>query len=180
MKLVFLLEERSMKELLDLLLPRLLPSGIPFQTIPHSGKTDLQKSIKRKINAWTEPDVAFIILHDQDSNDCMVLKEKLTKLCVDSGKPFLVRIPCRELEAWYWGDLKAVSNAYGTDLTKLKNKKAYRDPDKIGNPKQELKKYIPTMGQIDGARKIAPLMDIENNTSHSFQVFVNGVLALCE
>lgn len=179
MKLVFLLEERSMKELLDILLPRFLPDGISFQTIPHSGKSDLEKSIVRKMRAWTEPNVAFVVLHDQDSNDCMVLKKKLTELCTEGGKPFLVRIPCHELEAWYWGDLKAVSMAYGKDLTILQNKKAYRIPDNIGNPKQELKKYIPAMGQIEGARKIAPLMDIKNNTSRSFQVFVNGVLSLC-
>ena len=180
MKLVFLLEERSMKELLDILLPRLLPKGISFQTVPHSGKSDLEKSIKRKLNAWAEPDVAFVIVHDQDSNDCRTLKQQLTEMCTDCGKPFLVRIPCHELEAWYWGDLKAVSLAYGKDITKLQNKKTYRDPDKIGNPKQELKKHIPALGQIDGARKIAPLMDVKNNTSHSFQVFVDGVLSLCK
>ena len=38
MKLIFFLEERSMKELLDGILPRILPNGITFKTIPHEGK----------------------------------------------------------------------------------------------------------------------------------------------
>ena len=55
-----------------------------------------------------------------------------------------------------------------------------RDPDQIGNPKQELKRLFPDMGQIDSARRIAPFMNIENNRSYSFQVFVDGVRKLCE
>ena len=45
MNLVFFLEERSMKELLDGILPRILPEGVAFQTIPHQGKSDLAKSL---------------------------------------------------------------------------------------------------------------------------------------
>lgn len=69
MKLVFLLEESSMKELLDIILPRIIPEGIDFVTIPHSGKSDLVKSIPNKLRGWNEPDVKFVILHDQDTND---------------------------------------------------------------------------------------------------------------
>ena len=48
MKIVFLLEEKSTKELLDNLLPRILPEGTDFQTIPHEGKADLRKSLQNK------------------------------------------------------------------------------------------------------------------------------------
>lgn len=82
-------------------------------------------------------------------------------------------------EAWYWGDLAAVSKAYGKNLTALGRKKKYRVPDQIENPKHELKRYLPDMGQIDGARRIAPHMDIAANTSYSFRVFTQGILALC-
>ena len=179
MKIVFFLEERSMKELLDGILPRILPDGISFQTIPHQGKSDLEKSLPKKLQGWNEPDVAFVVVHDQDSNDCIVLKQKLTELCQGYGKRVLIRIPCHELESWYWGDLDAVSMAFGKDLTAMKKRKKYRNPDQIENPKLELKKLLPTMGQIDGARRIAPHMNIENNTSYSFQVFVRGVQQLC-
>lgn len=84
-----------------------------------------------------------------------------------------------KLEAWYWGDLAAVSKAYGKNLTALGRKKKYRVPDQIENPKHELKRYLPDMGQIDGARRIAPHMDIAANTSCSFRVFTQGILALC-
>ena len=180
MKLVFLLEEPSMKFLLDGILPRILPPDVSFQTIPHQGKSDLGKSIPIKLRAWNEPDVAFVVVHDQDSNDCMVLKQKLTDLCTGFGKRFLVRIPCHELEAWYWGDLDAVSKAYDKDLTALSSRKTYRIPDAIENPKKELKRFLPQLGQIEGAKRIAPHMNIQANTSHSFGVFVHGVQNLCQ
>ena len=53
-RVVFLLEEYSMKVLLDGLLPRLFP-GLPFLCVPHGGKNDLEKSLPRKLRAWREP-----------------------------------------------------------------------------------------------------------------------------
>ena len=82
MKLVFLLEEQSMKYFLDGLLPRILPEEIQFVTIPHEGKSDLQKSLTAQRQGWTEPDVRFVVVQDQDSNDCRELKEKLLELCI--------------------------------------------------------------------------------------------------
>ena len=98
MKLIFILEELSMKELLDRILPRILPEGVDFQTIPHAGKRDLELSLPRKLRAWNEPDVAFVVVHDQDSNDCVELKRELQGICAMSGRQVLIRIACRELE----------------------------------------------------------------------------------
>ena len=42
-RVVFLLEERSMKALLDVLVPRIVP-GLPFLCVPHEGKDDLEKA----------------------------------------------------------------------------------------------------------------------------------------
>lgn len=180
MKLIFLLEEKSMQTLLDIILPSILPPAVEFKTIPHSGKSDLQASIPRKLNAWNEPDVKFIIVHDQDSADCLKLKEKLVNLCSTSGKMFLVRIACKELEAWYFGDLLALSKAYKKDFTKLSLKSKYKIPDRIENPKDELRKIIPFHQQIAGARKIGPFMDIHNNRSASFQCFISGIKKMCD
>ena len=180
MKLVFFLEERSMKELLDGILPRILPDGVSFLTIAHQGKSDLEKSLPIKLKGWNEPDTKFIVVHDQDSNNCVELKQKLKKLCAGYGKEVLIRISCHELEAWYWGDLSAVSKAFGRDISTLSNKRKYHIPDMIENPKQELKRYLPGMGQIDSARRIAAHMSITKNTSHSFNVFVQGVITLCD
>lgn len=57
----------------------------------------------------------------------------------------------------------------------LTRKKKYRIPDNIGNPKQVLRKLFPKHQQLDGARRIAVHMDVENNTSTSFNYFVSGV-----
>lgn len=180
MKLIFLLEEKSMQTLLDIILPSILPPGIDIKTIPHSGKSDLQSSIPRKLKAWNEPDVKFVIVQDQDSADCIKLKEKLVNLCKSTGKIFLARIACKELEAWYFGDLPALSRAYRKDLTKLSLKSKYKIPDNIENPKDELRKLLPLHQQIAGARKIGPFMDINHNNSCSFQCFISGVKKLCE
>ena len=178
MKIIFLLEERSTKELLDILLPRVLPPEVNFRTIPHEGKGDLQKSISIKLKAWKEPDTHFVIIQDQDSSDCRLLKEKIKELCNDCNRDALIRIACHEMEAWYFGDLEAVSKAYGKDLTKYANKKKYRDPDAIVSPKQELRKLLPEHEQIAGARKIAPYMDPDRNTSTSFKTLVEGLKRL--
>lgn len=178
MKLIFLLEEPSMKYLLDGLLPKILPSNIDFQTIPHHGKNDLKKSIPNKLRGWNEPgDIRFIILHDQDTKDCIILKQELLDLCHGAtSRPVLIRISCQELESWYFGDMNALSIAYGNPKIKeLAAKKKFRTPDSIPSPKEELKKLIPDHQQISGAKRMAAYMDIDNNTSTSFNVFVRGI-----
>lgn len=112
-RLVFLLEERSMKTLLEGLLPRLVP-GLSFICVPHEGKQDLQKSIPRKLRAWREPGVRFVIVRDNDGGDCCALKSSLSALCADAGRDdALVRIACQELEAWYLGEPSALAQAFG-------------------------------------------------------------------
>ena len=180
MKLIFLLEEPSMKYLLDELLPRILPPDVTFQTIPHHGKRDLERSIPRKLRGWKEPgDIRFVILHDQDTKDCDSLKQELLQLCAVTDRPCLVRIACQEMEAWYIGDIDALCAAY--DRPKLREvigKKKFRVPDAIPDPKEELYRLIPEHQQISGAKRVAPHMDIERNTSASFQQFVRGVRRL--
>lgn len=178
MLIVFLLEERSMKEVLDVLLPQILPEGVLFKTIPHSGKSDLQQSIPRKLKGWNTPDTKFVIVQDQDSANCVNLKEQLMELVKPSGREALIRIACKELESWYFGDLNAVSLAYGKDVRSLAAKKKYRVPDQIGSPKKELQQIFPKHQQIEGARRISRYMSIEGNTSQSFQCFVDGVKRL--
>ena len=60
-RMIFLLEERSMKTLLDGLLPRLMPE-MTFICIPHEGKQDLEKNIPRKLRAWREPGAHFVVV----------------------------------------------------------------------------------------------------------------------
>ena len=178
MKIVFLVEEPSMGEVLEVILPQILSCQTEFTVIPHQGYGDLRMSIPKKLNIWREDDVRFVIVHDQDNKDCVALKRELENLCRPYNRHVLIRIACHELEAWYFGDLKAVSKAYGKKLENLSSKSAYRVPDNIMAPKGRLKRLIPEHQQISGAKRIAPYMDIYSNTSKSFNVFVEGVRRL--
>jgi len=51
-ELVFLLEERSARVMLESLLPRLLRNEVSFRLIPFEGKQDLEKQIVRKIRGY--------------------------------------------------------------------------------------------------------------------------------
>jgi hypothetical protein len=73
-ELIFLLEEPSAKEMLKGLLPRLISPGIFCRYIVFEGKSDLEKSIERKLRSWTNPHARFIILRYQDSGDCEMIK----------------------------------------------------------------------------------------------------------
>ena len=181
MKIVFLVEELSMKYLLEGILPQIIPGGIEFKVVPHQGKQDLQKSIPIKLRSWNEPGVKFVIVHDKDSWDCRELKQELIRLCNQAGRPdTLVRIACNELESWYFGDLEAVGQAFDKDISAFSEKSKYRVPDDIENPKSEIKKIVKGLQQISGAKAIANCMNIGRNTSHSFKVFIEGVLRISE
>lgn len=111
-RLVFLVEEPSMEEMLRGFLPQMFPEwqeSVHWLCIPHDVKSDLEKSIPRKLRAWGEPGVRFLVLRDKDSADCHDVKTRLQALCEEGGRPdTLIRIPCHELEAWFLGDLRAV------------------------------------------------------------------------
>ncbi len=175
-RIVFLLEERSMKTLLDGLLPRLMPE-LPFICIPHEGKQDLEKSIPRKLYAWREPGVRFVIVRDNDGGDCIALKHSLAALCAKAGRAdSLVRIACQELEAWYFGEPAAMAQAFGNDkLNKVGNKAQYRNPDNIQQPSREIARLVPEFQKISGARRIASFLSRDGNRSQSFQVMMDGI-----
>ena len=180
--LVFFLEELSAKALLEILLPRFIPEDKFFlRFVPFEGKRDLEKQLVRRIRGWRVPNTHFVVLRDQDSAECRDVKQRLLELCAKAERPTtLVRVACRELESWYLGDLKAVGEAFGmNNLTGKQNKQKYRMPDALGNPVQELERLTNQEYQkVSGSRAIGPYLDIENNRSHSFQVFVSGVKRL--
>ncbi|WP_347489642.1 DUF4276 family protein [Desulfoscipio sp. XC116] len=177
-KIVFMLEEPSMKELLDKLLPQLLPQGVDFMTVPHEGKQDLERSIRRKLRAWNEPGVRFIIVRDQDGGNCFRIKGDLLNICKLAGRPdSVIRIVCNELESWFLGDLVAVAAAYDKPrIARLQGKRKYRNPDNVTNAAEELKKLVPEYQKLQGARRIANHIDRDRNISNSFRVFLEGVL----
>lgn len=178
-RIVFLLEEASLKALLLELLPRLMPD-LEFLCVTHEGKNDLEKSIPRKLRAWKTPEDHFVVVRDNDRGDCLALKARLREICEEAGKDdVLIRIACQELEAWYLGDLQAVGEAFQKPgLPALAAKARYRDPDQIAEPSAEIARLVPEFQKVSGARRIGPHLSPERNRSHSFRVFLSGLRGL--
>ena len=175
-KIVFLLEEPSMKYLLENLLPRLFPDLV-FQCIPHEGKTQLDRSIPVKLKAWREPGVRFVIVRDNDNVDCRAMKQRLQELCAQGEREdTLIRLVCQELESWYLGDLSALANAYELrNIDTPRNRKKYREPDAWEKPSVEVKRLVPSFQKLDGARRLGRELQTMENASPSFRIFVSGV-----
>lgn len=96
-ELVFFLEEQSAREMLDSFLPKLLDKNIRHHCIHFEGKQDLEKQLRKRLRNWRNPDAGFVILRDQDRADCVAVKQRLTAICKQAGKPHsLVRIVCRD------------------------------------------------------------------------------------
>lgn len=174
--IVFLLEEYSMKVLLDGLLPRLFPD-LSFLCIPHEGKQDLEQSIPRKLKAWRDPGACFIVLRDNDGGDCHAVKENLTALCRSGGRTnTLVRIACQELEAWYLGEPDALADVFQDDrLRRIGRRARYRNADAVQRPSSEIHKLVPEFQKVSGARRMAARLSVQGNTSRSFHVLIEGI-----
>lgn len=178
---VFLLEEQSAKNLLEGLLPKLLPEGVQAYFMVFQGKQDLEGQLVRKLRGWQRPDSVFVVLRDQDAGRCEDVKKRLVELSAQSGKKnVLVRVACRELESWMLGDLGALAKAFelGEGIVARGGKKPFRNPDQVVRPVEELRKLVPMYQKLDGARRVGPLLDPKSNASHSFRVFCKGVVGL--
>jgi hypothetical protein len=174
-RIVFLLEEYSMKVLLEGLLPRLFPD-LPFLCVPHEGKQDLEKSIPRKLKAWREPGARFCVIRDNDGADCKVIKQRLIKLCKKGSRPdTVVRIACQEIEAWYLGDLQATARAFqSNDLLEIGNQVKYREPDSIVTPSLMLTELVPEFQKVSGARRMGQELG-RDNTSPRYRALIAGI-----
>ncbi len=134
-------EEASAKELLNQLLPRVLPKGITFHCIAFDGKQDLEKQLPIKLRGWRRPNTQFLVMRDQDSGECRAIKKKLQRICREAGRTdVLIRIVCRELESWYLANLFAVELALEIPgLARQQEKAKYRKPDRLSSPAEELR-----------------------------------------
>ncbi len=169
-----LVEEPSMKNFLTGILPRILPNGYYLNgncfIRDHQGKQDLKKSIPSKVKAYQyySKTVKVIIIQDQDSSDCRILKNELLELVNNNSTiPSLVRIACRELEAWYLGDMDALEAVYPDfKANKYKNWSKFRNPDSC-NASEEIKKLVPTFQKGTASREIVKYIDLNRNKSKS-------------
>jgi len=161
-------------------LSRMLPHDIWAKYIIFEGKQDLEKQMIRRIKGWMAPDSFFLIMRDQDSGDCIDIKNSLAGKIIESKKQdnAIIRIACHELESFYLGDLAAVEQGLGVrGISRQQNNKKYRSPDILSNASDELKKISKNQYQkIAGSRFIAPHLKIDgSNKSHSFNILIEGI-----
>ncbi|WP_017293522.1 DUF4276 family protein [Geminocystis herdmanii] len=198
MNLEFLVEEASLKEALQNLLPKILPSEIAFNIHDFRGKEDLLKKLPNRLKgykAWIPNDYKIIVMIDEDREDCLKLKQKLEDIAKQSGfitkssktnnQDFQVlnRIVVEELEAWFFGDINAIHQAYPRVSKNIANQQSYRNPDNIkGGTWEALEKILNRAGYFKGglqklvcAREISGYMNPDENRSKSFQVFIQGL-----
>lgn len=182
--MVFFLEEPSAREMLEGILPRILPSDIFYRCLVFQGKQDLEKSLIKRLRGWQLPDSVFIVIRDQDAGDCMEVKRKLASLCQPAGKSnvLLIRVVCRELESFYLGDLRAVEAGLGIHgISAQQEKRKFRSPDDLGHPSDELVELTKGVYQkVAGSRAIAPHLDLFRNKSQSFNVLLDGIRKLAK
>ena len=180
-RVIFMLEEQCMKVLLDGLLPRIFPK-LEFVCIAHEGKKELENSISRKLRAWREPEVCFVVVQDNDNGDCLALKQRLLQHCREGEREdTLVRIVCQELEAWYLAEPDALAVAFADEkLRSIGNQSRYRDPDTIPKPSDNIKQLVPGFSKNRGARIMANHLTRAGNRSHSFAVLLSGIEKICQ
>lgn len=178
--LVFCLEEPSARVMLEGVLPRLLPD-IQARFIVFEGKQDLHKRLVMRLRGW-QGEATFVVMRDQDSGDCGVIKAQLRALCDQAGRhDVLIRIACCELESFYLGDLSAVEQGLNLPgLAKQQGSQKFRDPDRLVNAAEELKKITKNRYQkLSGSRSIAPHLRLDaDHCSTSFRALITGLQRL--
>lgn len=150
-----------------------------MQYIVFKGKQDLEKNLEFKLRHWLHPDTMFVVLRDQDNEDCKEVKAGLNAMVRNSRRErVLVRIACRELESFYLGDLLAVEKGLACkNLGKHQDKKTFRGPDlHVLHPAEELRTLTRDgYYKVSGSRAIAPYLCLEDNRSKSFNMLISGI-----
>jgi hypothetical protein len=184
--IAFFLEEPSAKAMLEGFIKAHFAIDPQEYTLCYSvyeGKQDLENHLERRLKGWRTPNTVFVIMRDQDSGDCRVIKQKLLKKCSAAGRPnAIVRIACRELESFYLGDPAAVEKGLEvSNIVKRSNRKIFNEPDKIDMPSKALKTITKNKYQkIDGSRRISPFLNPGINRSHSFKVLYQSLCQILQ
>jgi hypothetical protein len=183
MNLEVLVEEASAKVALELLLPRIAPD-VPATVHAFNGKPDLLTKLVPRLRGYAHFDeVLVVILVDRDREDCRALKRRLLRDARTAGiaKRVLARIAVEELEAWLLGDVPALREAFPGVPPTLGQRSRFRDPDAVaGGTAEALLEVLVKAGhqgvtKTEAARRVAARMNVEENRSHSFRVFRDGI-----
>jgi hypothetical protein len=199
MNLEVLVEETSIERALRHLLPKILP-GVQFEIRDFRGKDMLLKELPKRLRgyrSWIDASATrVVVVVDRDDDDCAELKACLQRTAEQAGlrvrsdlsgcTQVLNRVVIEELEAWFFGDIPALRQAYPRVPSTLGQQARYRDPDAIiggtwealERVLQERRYHATGLNKLEAASEIASRMDIESNRSKSFQVFRDGLRRL--
>lgn len=191
-----LVEELSAERALRKLLPRIVP-GVVVEIYVFRGKPDLLRKLPGRLAGYAhwpgDHAPLVVVLVDRDTDDCVLLKHRVLDTARDAGlvvagdeRRFLARIAVEELEAWFFGDAPALRAAYPRLPAGLADQVAYRDPDGIaGGTAEALERLLQRHGyqtaglsKTENAGMVASQMNIDHNSSRSFQVFRDGIRTL--
>ncbi len=165
------------------------------------GKTDPQKRIlldrlPKILRGYGKSlqhiSAVVVVIVDLDDKNCLVFKQEMIDI-LNSCNPqpkTLFRIAIEEGEAWLLGDRNAVKSAY--PRVKDQHLNGYLQDSICGTweiladaiypgGSQKLKRLgWPHIGQAkcEWAKNIAPYLNVESNTSNSFQIFRDGIKSL--
>lgn len=180
-------EEPSIKIVFETILPKILPENVFFQVYAHQGKKDLEQALRKTLPTISRmPNSKVLITRDQDSADCKEVKQQIVELTeLNCSCEYKVRVVCRELEAWFLGDMSAIENAYPRfKAENFVNKAEYRNVDSIASPNKVLLRMIPeyqgrsNLPKIETAENIASYLDFSKNNSESFNNTLDAIQQL--
>ena len=194
--LEFLVEEPSMEAFLCELLPNVIPNA-PFQIHVFQGKPDLLSNLEKRLRGyarWLPQNYRLFVMVDRDRDNCHDLKQRLEEIATraglrtrtnsaDASWQLVNRIVIEELEAWYFGDWKAVREIYPRASETIPQQARYRNSDAItGGTWEAFERVMRQRGyfqgglrKIEAAQTIAPHIDPTRNQSHSFKVFYDAI-----
>ncbi len=201
MHIEFLIEESSAEIVLNEIVPRIIEDKATFKIHDFRGKSNLIKKLPERMRGYGnmikhQKDLKIVVLIDKDNQNCQNLKQELEEIAAQAGLTthsesdsfqVLNRIVIEELEAWFFGDIEAMREAYPKVPQSLTKRKSYRIPDEIrGGTWEALERILSSVGYYEKgfmpkteiARTIAPFMNPEINSSKSFQVFRAGLKLL--
>lgn len=172
---VFILEEPSMKAMLEELLPRMgLSFTYKFRVC--EGKQDLESRASRIIKSYDYAgnyySYVFIVVRDKDTANCMELKQRLLKAVSQTEYPCYVRIVCQELESWYFAQLDVLKRVFPQiKISKNDLKTLQKNPECFSAHK--LDEYTKKQyNKTKSARAFGLLLDPNSEKSPSFRVFI--------